>query len=70
LANIIASLGPLPPIADLPAPAIREAMHHDKKIVAGTLHFVLPTAIGSAAVVDDVKEKELAAALLKVGFAK
>src|SRR3954471_1682345 len=70
LADIIASLGPLPPIADLPASAIREAMHHDKKIVAGTLHFVLPTAIGATSIVDDVKDAELRNALRRVGFAK
>jgi 3-dehydroquinate synthase len=70
LADIIASLGPLPPIADLSAAAILEAMRHDKKIVAGRLHFVLPTAIGATTIVDDVKETELRAALKKVGFAK
>ena len=70
LAGVIASLGPLPPVADLPAAAILEAMQHDKKIVAGTLHFVLPTAIGATAIVDDVTESELRSALKKVGFAK
>jgi 3-dehydroquinate synthase len=70
LAGLIASLGPLPPIADLSATAILEAMQHDKKVVAGTLHFVLPTAIGATAIVDDVKETELRRALKKVGFAK
>ena len=70
LSNLIASLGPLPPIADLSAADILAAMQHDKKIVAGTLHFVLPTAIGATAIVDDVKESELRAALKKVGFAK
>jgi 3-dehydroquinate synthase len=70
LADVIASLGPLPPIADLPASAILEAMRHDKKVVAGTLHFVLPTTIGATAIVDDVKESELRAALKKVGFGK
>ena len=69
LAELIASLGPLPPIADLSATAILEAMQHDKKVVAGTLHFVLPTAIGATAIVDDVKEAELRRALKKVGFA-
>ena len=29
-------------------------MKHDKKVVAGTLHFVLPTSIGSITIVDDV----------------
>ena len=70
LAELIASLGPLPPIADLSATAILEAMQHDKKVVAGTLHFVLPTAIGATAIVDDVKEAELRRALKGVGFAK
>jgi 3-dehydroquinate synthetase len=45
-------------------------MRHDKKVVAGTLHFVLPTTIGATAIVDDVKESELRAALKKVGFGK
>jgi len=69
-AAIISSLGPLPPIADLPAASILDAMRHDKKVVAGKLHFVLPTAIGATAIVNDVKESELRAALKKVGFGK
>jgi 3-dehydroquinate synthase len=47
-----------------------EAMQHDKKVVAGRLHFVLPTTIGATSIVDDVSEKELRAALKQVGFAK
>ena len=70
LADMISSLGPLPPIADLPATAILDAMRHDKKVVAGKLHFVLPTAIGATSIVDDVKESELRTALKKVGFGK
>jgi 3-dehydroquinate synthase len=70
LADVIASLGPLPPIGDLPSTHILEAMEHDKKVVAGKLHFVLPTAIGATAIVDDVTEAEIRAALKKVGFAK
>ncbi len=69
LADVIASLGPLPPIADLSAAQMLEAMQHDKKVVAGRLHFVLPTAVGATAIVDDVTEKELRAALKRVGFA-
>jgi 3-dehydroquinate synthase len=69
LAEVIASLGPLPPIADLSSKEILEATRHDKKMIAGTLHFVLPTAIGAATVVDDVTDKELASALRRVGFA-
>ena len=70
LADLIASLGPLPPIADLPSAQIIEAMQHDKKVIAGKLHFVLPTAIGATTIVDDVTEKEIRAALKRVGFAK
>jgi 3-dehydroquinate synthase len=68
LADLIASLGPLPAIADVPIPQIMEAIRHDKKMVAGRLHFVLPTAIGATAIVDDVTEREMAKALAKVGF--
>ena len=70
LAEVIASLGPLPPIADLSASALLEAMQHDKKIVAGRLHFVLPTGIGATAIVDDVQESELRSALRDVGVGK
>ena len=70
LADLIASLGPLPPISDLSAKQMLEAIRHDKKVVAGKLHFVLPTAIGSTSIVDDVTEREMKAALLRVGFRK
>jgi len=70
LADLVASLGPLPPVSDLSATQMLEAMQHDKKMVDGRLHFVLPTAIGATAIVDDVNEKELRAALKQVGFAK
>jgi len=68
LADVIASLGPLPPIADLSTSQILEAMKHDKKMVAGRLHFVLPTTIGATTIVDDVTEKEMKSALKQVGF--
>jgi 3-dehydroquinate synthase len=70
LADVIASLGPLPPIADISSAQMLEAMQHDKKMVAGKLHFVLPTTIGATTIVDDVAEKEIRAALKQVGFAK
>jgi 3-dehydroquinate synthase len=70
LADLITSLGPLPPISDLSATQMLEAIRHDKKVVAGKLHFVLPTAIGAWAIVDDVTEKEMRAAMLKLGFRK
>ena len=70
LADLIASLGPLPPIADISTAELLDAMRHDKKMVDGRLHFVLPTAIGATAIVDDVTEKEMKAALARVGFKK
>jgi 3-dehydroquinate synthase len=68
LADLIASLGPLPAIADISAAHIIEAMQHDKKMVSGRLHFVLPTAVGATTIVNDVTEKEVKVALKKVGF--
>jgi len=68
LADLIASLGPLPPIADIPPAQMIEAMQHDKKMIAGRLHFVLPTMVGATTIVDDVTEKEIGDALKRVGF--
>ena len=68
LADVIASLGPLPPIADLSSTDILAAMQHDKKIVAGRLHFVLPTAIGATTIVEDVTGREIRTALKNVGL--
>ena len=68
LAALITRMGPLPPVADLPAAQILDAMGRDKKVVAGRLHFVLPTAIGATEVVTDVSNEELTAALKAVGL--
>jgi 3-dehydroquinate synthase len=70
LADLITSLGPLPPIADISAGHMIEAMQHDKKMAAGRLHFVLPTAIGATTIVDDITEKEMKTAMTRVGFKK
>jgi 3-dehydroquinate synthase len=70
LADLVAGLGPLPPVGDVSARQMLDAMRHDKKVVAGRLHYVLPTAIGATAIVDDVTEKELRAAMLRAGFRK
>ena len=70
LADLIAGLGPLPPIADISTAQMLDAMRHDKKVVAGRLHFVLPTAVGATTIVDDVTAKELREALKRVGFKK
>ena len=67
ITSLVMRLGPLPPVADLPAPGILEHVRRDKKVVDGALHFVLPAGIGSARIVDDVREGELIEALARVG---
>ena len=67
LTALIVQLGPLPAVADLPASQIIEAIARDKKVVAGQLHFVLPTSIGSTSIVTDVTPEELTAALTAIG---
>jgi 3-dehydroquinate synthase len=67
LATLISSLGPLPPIADVATAQILDAMKHDKKTIAGRLHFVLPTAVGATTIVDDVTRKEMKDALKRAG---
>lgn len=68
LVELIAALGPLPAIADLRVEDALEAIRHDKKVVDGRLHFVMPVALGRAIVVDDVTESELAEALGRIGL--
>jgi 3-dehydroquinate synthase len=68
LSSLIRQLGPLPSIADLSIDEMLTAMRRDKKVVDGKLHYVLSTAIGRHAIVDDVTEAELASALRVVGF--
>jgi 3-dehydroquinate synthase len=68
LATLIQQLGPLPSIADLAVADMLEAMRRDKKVVGGTLHYVLSTAVGEHLIVDDVTEAQLGDALRAVGF--
>lgn len=68
LARLVAQLGPLPSVRDLAASAVLEYIGRDKKVLEGRLHMVLPTAIGSATVVDDVTEEELTGALRAAGL--
>src|SRR5688572_19581262 len=67
LAALIAKMGPLPPVADLPVGELLQAIARDKKVVAGRLHFVLPTSIGSTSVATDVSTDELSEALVAIG---
>ena len=68
LADLIAKLGPLPPIGDLPIAEVLEAVRRDKKVVHGTLHFVIAIEIGATMTVDDVTEEELTAVLKRLGL--
>ena len=68
LAALIAKMGPLPAVADVPVAEALDAIAHDKKVVAGQLHYVLPTSIGECEVVADVTKDEIAAALRSIGM--
>jgi 3-dehydroquinate synthase len=64
----IMQMGPLPPVGDLSAAEVVEATKRDKKVIAGRLHFVLPTRIGATTTVTDVTPEELARALTGIGL--
>ena len=68
LGALIMKMGPLPPVGDLDAGPVIEAIGRDKKVVDGTLHFVLPTAIGATTIATDVTSVELRDALRVVGL--
>jgi 3-dehydroquinate synthase len=68
LAALIATMGPLPAVADLPVAETLDAIAHDKKVVAGQLHYVLPRALGECEVVADVTKDEIASALRSIGL--
>ncbi len=68
LAALITKMGPLPPVADLSASQVLEAVARDKKVIAGQLHYVLPTAIGATTIATDVSTDELLQALAAIGL--
>jgi 3-dehydroquinate synthase len=68
LAELIAQMGPMPSVSDLSAAQVVEAAGRDKKVIAGHLHFVLPTGIGGITTVTDVTPDELAAAARAIGL--
>jgi 3-dehydroquinate synthase len=65
---LITQLGPLPPVADIPAKDVVGAIARDKKVVHGTLHFVAAADRGRTVELTDVSEKEIKAALKKIGL--
>ncbi len=69
VADVIAKMGPLPAVTDIPVADVLEAIGHDKKVIKGQLHYVMPKAIGACEVVTDVTKEELAAALATIGVA-
>lgn len=67
LCRLLDGMGPLPSISGLAADECLAAMGRDKKVVAGRLHFVLPTRIGATRVVDDVTTSDVRQALEVIG---
>jgi 3-dehydroquinate synthase len=68
LQALIVRMGPLPPVGDLEASQVVDAVSRDKKVVDGKLHYVLPTTIGATVIATDVTSTELRDALLLVGL--
>jgi len=68
LAGLIAKLGPLPVVNDLSLDEAMAAVKRDKKVVHGTLHYVLATGIGTTETVSDVTEDELRGAMSRLGL--
>ncbi len=68
LVDLLDGMGPLPAVASLDSDAILAATRRDKKVVAGTLHFVLPTRIGATTIATDVDEAQVRAGLAAIGL--
>lgn len=68
LSTVVDRVGPRPPVDDLSAAACVSATARDKKVVSGTLHFVLPVRIGATRIVADVTPGELTRALRSLGM--
>ena len=65
---LITQLGPLPSVADISAKEVYAAIGRDKKVVAGTLHFIAASERGKTIELTDVTEKEIRAAARKIGL--
>ena len=66
--SLITQLGPLPSVAGISAKEVYAAIGRDKKVVAGTLHFIAASARGKTVELTDVTEKEIKAAAKKIGL--
>jgi len=69
LTTVLDGMGPLPAIGALDVESILAATRRDKKVVAGALHFVLPTRIGETTIVTDVDESQVRLGLAAIGLA-
>lgn len=67
LQDLITKMGALPPIGDLAVDEVLAAAGRDKKITAGTLHFVAATRLGETTTITDVTDDDLRAALATIG---
>jgi 3-dehydroquinate synthase len=56
-------IGPRPPCSDLPPANLIEALGRDKKVKAGRVVFVLPTAVGRVVIRDDVTRAQVRRAI-------
>jgi 3-dehydroquinate synthase len=66
--GLVGALGPLPPLADLKIGDVLAATRRDKKVVAGTLHFVAATRIGATTEITDVTDRQLRDTLREMGL--
>ena len=65
---LIAQLGPLPSVSEISAKDVYAAIGRDKKVVAGTLHFVAAADRGKTVELTDVTEREIKAACKRIGL--
>jgi 3-dehydroquinate synthase len=63
VASLIGELGPLPKVDDVSPSGVIAAIRRDKKVIAGTLHFVAAPTLGKTVTLTDVTEAEVRAAL-------
>lgn len=66
--DLVTHLGPLPPVSDISAREALTAIGRDKKVVAGTLHFVAATRRGETTTLTDVTAKDLKSAMRGLGL--
>jgi 3-dehydroquinate synthase len=68
LVSLLDGMGPLPALASLDVQAILDATRRDKKVIAGALHFVLPTRIGETTIATDVDDAQVRLGLAAIGL--